>query len=266
MNITVTGRHLTVSDNLREYAEKKIIKLERHFNQMIDAHVILAVEKLEHISEVVMNGDGVQFHGKEKAADLYSAIDLLFEKMEKQIRRYKEKHQMHKGPEKGEGASIDFTSNEGKEIILRQVSNKPVDNIEAFLQMRIDKKDFILFKKGVGKIDADLGNAKKNYAVIYREPSGMKMIEIPFEKAAGNAYDDHFIAYTIDIFDDSPANPKIEFKKLGSCDIMKLTLHEAIREVEKTRQKFLPFFNIESEFINIICKNGNKYEVMVPAF
>src|SRR3990172_4250040 len=177
MNITVTGRHLTVSENLHDYAEKKIKKLERHFNQLIDAHVILAVEKLDHISEVVMNGDGVQFHGREKAADLYSAIDLLFEKMEKQIRRYKEKHQMHKGPEKGEMASIDFTSTEGKEIILRQVSNKPVDNIEAFLQMRIDNKDFILFKKGVGKIDADLSNGNKNYAVIYREPNGMKMIE-----------------------------------------------------------------------------------------
>lgn len=266
MNITVTGRHLTVSENLRDYAEKKIKKLERHFNQLIDAHVILAVEKLDHISEVVMNGDGVQFHGREKAADLYSAIDLLFEKMEKQIRRFKEKHQTHKGPEKGEMASIDFTSTEGKEIILRQVSNKPVDNVEAFLQMRIDKKDFILFKKGVGKIEADPANANKNYAVIYREPSGLKMIEIPFEKSAGIAHDDHFIAYAIDIFDDSLSNPKIEFKKLGSCDIMKLTLHEAIHEVEESRRKFLPFFNIESEFINIIYKNGNTYEVMVPAF
>jgi len=266
MNITVTGRHLTVSENLHDYAEKKIKKLERHFNQLIDAHVILAVEKLDHISEVVMNGDGVQFHGREKAADLYSAIDLLFEKMEKQIRRYKEKHQMHKGPEKGEMASIDFTSTEGKEIILRQVSNKPVDNIEAFLQMRIDNKDFILFKKGVGKIDADLSNGNKNYAVIYREPNGMKMIEVPREKSVGGTHDERFVAYAIDIFDDSPVNPKIEFKKLGSCDIMKLTLHEAIREVEKTRQNFLPFFNIESEFINIIYKNGKKYEVMVPVF
>src|SRR5512145_2782317 len=138
MNITVTGRHLSISDSLRDYAEKKIKKLDRHFNQLIDAHVILAVEKLDHISEVVLNGDGVQFHGKEKAADLFSAIDLLFEKMEKQVRRYKEKHQMHKGPERGEGASIDLTSNGGKEVVLRQVSNKPVDNIEALLQMRVD--------------------------------------------------------------------------------------------------------------------------------
>lgn len=265
MNITVTGRHLSISDSLRDYAEKKIKKLERHFNQLIDAHVILAVEKLDHISEVVLNGDGIQFHGKEKAADLFSAIDLLFEKMEKQVRRYKEKHQMHKGPEKGEGASIDFTSNGGKEVVLRQVSNKPVDNIEALLQMKVDKKDYILFKKGDSKIEADAALANKNYAVIYRGTSGLKMIEVPSEKA-DEAHADRFVAYTLDIFDDSPANPKVEFKKLGSCDMMKLTLHEAIMEIEKSRQQFLPFFNVESEFINIISKNGNKYEVMVPAF
>ncbi len=266
MNITVTGRHLSISDSLRDYAEKKIKKLDRHFNQLMDAHIILSVEKLDHISEVVLNGDGVQFHGKEKAADLFSAIDLLFEKMEKQVRRFKEKHQTHKGPEKGEGASIDFTSTSGKEVILRQVSNKPVDNIEALLQMRVDKKDYILFKKGDSKIEAEAVSANKNYAVIYRGPNGLKMIEMPSDKSEGIAHAGHFTAYTLDIFDDSPANPRVEFKKLSSCDMMKLTLHEAILEIEKSRQKFLPFFNIESEFINIIIKNGNKYEVMVPAF
>lgn len=266
MNITVTGRHVNVSDSVRDYAEKKIKKLEKHFNQMIDAHIILAVEKLDHISEVVMNGDGVQFHGKEKAADLYSAIDLLFEKMEKQIRRYKEKHQMHKGPDKGEGATIGFTSNEGKEIVLRQVSNKPVDNIEAFLQMRMDKKDFILYKKGASKIEEDQAFTNKNYAVIYRVPNGLRMVEIPYDKDTYGINPDRFVAYALDIFDDSVSNPKIEFKKIGSSDIMKLTLHEAIAEVEKSMSKFLPFFNIESEYINIIYKIGNKYEVMVPAF
>ena len=70
----------------------------------------------------------------------------------------------------------------------------------------------------------------------------------------------------LDIFDDTPANPRVEFKKLSSCDMLKLTLHEAILEIEKSRQQFLPFFNVESEFINIISKNGNRYEVMVPAF
>ncbi len=266
MNITVTGRHLNVSDNLREYAEKKIKKLERYFNQLIDAHVILSSEKLDRISEVVINGDGVQFHGKENAADLHSAIDLLFEKMEKQIRRYKEKHQMHKGPEKPDLASIGVTSNEGMEVILRQVSNKPVDNIEAFLQMRIDKKDFILFKKGFHKIEPDADYTHKNYAVIYRDQMGLKMVEIPHEKTETGMQGDLFVEYNIKVVDDSPANPKIEFKKNKNCDLRKLTLHEAIVAIEGSDHRFLPFFNIESQFINVIYRNGKTYEVMVPVF
>ncbi|HOW81332.1 MAG TPA: ribosome-associated translation inhibitor RaiA [Spirochaetota bacterium] len=102
MNITITGRHMHVSDRLREYAEKKLQKLETYFDQLIDAHIIMYVEKLEHGAEVVINGDGIQFHGREKASTLYSAIDLLFEKMEKQIMKYKEKHSQHKGPARGE--------------------------------------------------------------------------------------------------------------------------------------------------------------------
>ena len=263
MNITVTGRHLNVSDNLRDYAEKKIKKLEKYFNQLIDAHVILSSEKLDRISEVVINGDGIQFHGKEKAADLHSAIDLLFEKMEKQIRRYKEKHQAHKGPEKGEAASIDVTSAEGREVILRQVSNKPVDNIEAFLQMRIDKKDFILFKKGFHKIEPESDYPQKNYAVIYQDPIGPKMIEIPHD---GGKAGDRFVEYNIKVVDESPSNPKIEFKKNKSCDLRELTLHEAIVAIEDSSHRFLPFYNVESQFINVIYKNGNAYEVMVPVF
>ncbi|OHD63562.1 MAG: ribosomal subunit interface protein [Spirochaetes bacterium RBG_13_51_14] len=266
MNITVTGRHMNVSDNLRDYAEKKIKKLDRYFNQLIDAHVILAVEKLDHISEVVMNGDGVQFHGKERAADLYSAIDLLLAKMERQISRYKEKHQMHKGPEKSETASYNITDRGGKEVVLRQVSNKPVDTVEAFLQMRIDKKDFILFKKGINKIEADADYTNKNYSVIYRDRNGLKMVEIPFDKADAYMPTDRFVSYALDIVDDSPTNPKVKFNKLNSCDLMKLTLHEAILEIDRSMQMFLPFFNIESEYLNVIFKNGNTYEVLVPAF
>jgi putative sigma-54 modulation protein len=266
MNITVTGRHLTIPEKLREYAEKKIKKLEQYFDQFIDAHIILTSEKLDHISEVVMNGDGIQFHGREKAADFYSSIDLLSEKMEKQIRRYKEKHQMHKGPEKGELAFVDITAPQGKKVILRQVNNKPIDNVEALLQMRAERKEFILFNKGASKIEADLSLANKNYAVIYRHITGLKMIEVPVQKAETDPAADKLVAYDLNILDDSATNPKIEFKKTTDTGLPRLTLQEAINEIEKTNHRFLPFYNTESQFINVVCKNGSAYEVMVPAF
>ena len=266
MNISVTGRRMNVSDSTRAYAEKKIKKLNRYFNQLIDAHIILSVEKLDHICEVLINGDGVQFHGREKAADLFSAIDLLHEKMEKQIRRYKEKHQMHKGPEKGELASIDYSEPGGTRVVLRQVSNKPVDSVEAFLQMQVDRSDFILFKKGVSKIEAEKDYANKNYAIIYRENGFLKMVEMPLEKGEKGGKGGRFIAYELDVFDDSQTSPKIKFKKLGASDLDAFTMHEAIMAMDNSSRPFMPFFNTDSDYFNIIFRSGDRYEVMVPAF
>ena len=132
--------------------------------------------------------------------------------------------------------------------------------------MRLQKQDFILFKKDDTKIDADVGFAHKNYAVIYRHQNGLRMVELPMERLDDTHRGDHFIAYTIDIFNDTPAKADVKFNKIDSCDLMKLTLHEAILEIEKSSQKFLPFYNTESQYINVITRNGNNYEVMVPAF
>lgn len=266
MNISVTGRRMNVSDSTRAYAEKKIKKLDRYFNQLIDAHIVFSVVKLDHFCEVLINGDGVQFHAKEKAADLFSAIDLLHEKMEKQIRRYKEKHQMHKGPEKGEMASFDYPDTVGTRVLLRQVSNKPVDSIEAYLQMQVDNGDFILFKKGVSKIESEKDYANKNYAVIFRENGSLRMVELHFDKKGKGHKAGKFISYELDVFDDSRTSPKIKFKKLGGSDFNTCTLNEAILEMDKSSRSFMPFFNTDSDYFNIIFRNGDRYEVMVPAF
>ncbi|HQI38352.1 MAG TPA: ribosome-associated translation inhibitor RaiA, partial [Spirochaetota bacterium] len=90
MNLTITGRNFEVSDSIREYAEKKLTKLTKYFHQLIDMHIRLFIERQDHVAEITINGDGVQFYAKEKAGDMYSSIDLLLDKIEQQIVRYKE--------------------------------------------------------------------------------------------------------------------------------------------------------------------------------
>ena len=91
MNIKITGRRIEMSSTLKEYARKKVKKVEKYFHQLIDAHIILDIDKLDHTAEAIINGDGVQFYGLEKSEDMYSSIDLLISKMEKQVIKYKEK-------------------------------------------------------------------------------------------------------------------------------------------------------------------------------
>lgn len=267
MKINITGRHIDVSERLKDYAEKKIARLEKHFQQLIDIHLILYVEKLDRVAELNISGDSVQFHAREKAADLYSAIDLLVDKIESQIARFKEKIQSRKGFGVELGITMDFTSVKGTEAVLNQVSNKPIDKVEAFLQMKIDNRDFILFKKGVieAKSEVDYGN--RNYAVIYKTDGKFRMAEVPYESMKDNEFNpESFVEYELDVIDESPSNPKITFNKNSECSIRNLTFDEAFESFEKSGSSYMPFFNSETRYFNIICRSGRKYEVMVPSY
>jgi len=267
MNITITGRHVNISNNLKEYSEKKITKLETYFNQIVDAKLIMYLEKLDHAAEVMINGDGVQFHGIEKAADFFSAIDLLFEKMERQIVKYKEKHSSHKAVNPSKAPHQEEAGAEGRRINLKLVSDKPVDRVEAYLEMKNDRKDFILFKQGVNKVDSEINYANKNYAIIFHKNGVHKMAEIPLEMIRDeNIQPEHFIEHDLLIEDDSPVKPKIKFKKNSGSSIESFSLIEALKEFEESGLEFMPFFNVESQFFNIIYKSGRDYEVMVPNF
>ena len=97
MSITITGRHLTVTQDLQEYVEKKFSKFEKYFHKTFDANVVFSLEKVDRIVEANVTCDGATFHGKEKAETFFSAIDLLADKLDKQIVKNKEKHSEHKG-------------------------------------------------------------------------------------------------------------------------------------------------------------------------
>lgn len=268
MNITFTGRHVEVTPAIKNYAEKKIEKFEKHFHQLFDVNVIMSVEKLDHIVELLINGDRVQFYAFEKSGDLYSSIDLLIDKMEKQIVKFKEKHTGHKAIPLSMVEMVE-TEDKGRiELDLNQVSNKPKDEVEAYLEMELEKRDFILFKKGMNEKDSMIDYRNKNYAVLYKNGNSIKMVEIPIKMIQKNAFDaEKFTESDFIIVNNSPTAPKIKLKKNKTCsDVRTKTLNEALRFLIKSNSSYLPFFNADTNYLNIIYKNGKTYEVMVPAF
>ncbi len=267
MKITITGRHLEITPALRDYAEKKIEKLEKYFHQLIDTHVIMSVEKLDHVMELMMNGDGVQFYAVEKAGDMYSSVDLLIDKMEKQIVRYREKLSEHKVVPLRMMETVEVGSAGGVDLVLNQVSNKPKSDIEAYLEMKLSNRDFILYKKGGLDEKTDSVYASKNYAVIYKNEKGIKQVEIDFEKSKQNHFaPGSFVESDVHVESDSPAKPKIKFRKQGKCAVEKITVGEALQKMMNSEEPYMTFFNSETNYFNIIYKNGRSYEVMVPAF
>lgn len=102
MRIEISGHQIDVTQALREYVQSKLERLERHADNLLDVHVILSVEKLEHRAEATINASGRTHHADSVAENMYAAIDLLADKLDRQVVKHKEKQSNH---HRGESAA-----------------------------------------------------------------------------------------------------------------------------------------------------------------
>ena len=91
MQLNVSGHHVEVTDSLRDYVESKIDKIARHFDLVSDVQCILTVEKLRHKAEATAQVNGGTIYCDHTEEDMYAAIDGLVVKLERRVRKYKEK-------------------------------------------------------------------------------------------------------------------------------------------------------------------------------
>ncbi|TAK48252.1 MAG: ribosome-associated translation inhibitor RaiA [Betaproteobacteria bacterium] len=89
MNLNVSGHQLEVTPAIRKYVNSKLERVKRHFDHLIDAHVILSVAKLKQKAEVTLHVRGKDIHCQCEDEDLYAAIDLLIDKLDRQVLKYK---------------------------------------------------------------------------------------------------------------------------------------------------------------------------------
>jgi putative sigma-54 modulation protein len=97
MQVSVTFRHMDATEALRQYAEDKIDRaLRKYLRSPFDAHVVLTTERHQHNCDVTVSVSGHTIKGTERTTDMYSAIDRVGDKIERQVRRYKDKLRNHK--------------------------------------------------------------------------------------------------------------------------------------------------------------------------
>ena len=96
MQYSVTFRHMEPSDHLKKYAHDKLARLEKYLDAVLSADVTFSVDKFRHKAEVVLTSDGLKIKAVEETEDMYSALDLLIGKLEKQLKRHMEKLNVHK--------------------------------------------------------------------------------------------------------------------------------------------------------------------------
>lgn len=91
MNLNLTGNHLTITPAIREYVLAKLERVKRHFDHVIEVNAVLSVEKLQHRIEVNLHTRGKDIHIEAVEADMYAAIDLMADKLDRQVLKHKER-------------------------------------------------------------------------------------------------------------------------------------------------------------------------------
>lgn len=95
MQLNVTGHGLDMTDSLQNYVESKFEKLERHFDNMTNVHVILSIEKQRQKAEATLHLSGADIFADATNEDMYAAIDALVDKLDRQVKKHKEKQTDH---------------------------------------------------------------------------------------------------------------------------------------------------------------------------
>jgi len=95
MHLDITGHHIEVTDALREYVSDRASKIEHHFDTVLDVHFTLTVDKTEHIAEATACVPGKRLHAKSIDTNMYAAIDSLYEKLNRRVRKHKERIKRH---------------------------------------------------------------------------------------------------------------------------------------------------------------------------
>ncbi len=91
MQLNVTGHHVEVTEAMRGYVERKLERIARHFDQVIDVHCVLTVEKLRQKAEATLHVSGSAIHADATEENMYAAIDALADKLDRCIKKHKEK-------------------------------------------------------------------------------------------------------------------------------------------------------------------------------
>ncbi|MBI4826397.1 MAG: ribosome-associated translation inhibitor RaiA [Nitrospirae bacterium] len=145
MNIIVHAKHMELTDNLKKYAEEKIGKFNKYFSDVTETTVTLSIEKYRHKAEVLIKANGSFIQAESITDEMYSSIDEVVEKLERQVKKNKEKLVSKRKGRAKPGET--FASAEPAPAIIksRSFDTKPMSIDEAAMQMEILKRDFFIF-------------------------------------------------------------------------------------------------------------------------
>ncbi|MBW1902156.1 MAG: ribosome-associated translation inhibitor RaiA [Deltaproteobacteria bacterium] len=156
-------------ESLKADAEEKVAKINKYMDSPVDAHIVLAVEKFRHQANVAIGINGTRINGVEETWDMYSAIDKVMDKIEKQVKRHMTKVRDRRSENQKNSQFVshekynpDSLVHEERVIEVKKMITKPMDSDEAAMQLNLSRQGFMVFR------DARSGEIN----VIYKRKDG----------------------------------------------------------------------------------------------
>ncbi|MFN7973238.1 MAG: ribosome-associated translation inhibitor RaiA [Acidobacteriota bacterium] len=155
LKVDYTGRNIEITDALREFTEERLRKVAKYIDDIIEIHVILSIEKYRHIAEVLVKGKTTTLSGQETTGDMYSSIGGVLDKIQRQAKKFKEKHWGNKRRAKKTTLSMGVFSRDavvsdttGRPRLLKRskLEVKALSIEEAVATMERGKNDFLVFR------------------------------------------------------------------------------------------------------------------------
>ncbi len=178
MKITFKGKHIEVTDAMRNYIEKRLSKIERHFDHILEVIVTLSVEKNRQIVEATLQARRALIRAEEDTDDMYTSIDKVVDKLERQIQKYKEKYFQKPHPsterkgivKEGVNAEDSELDKIAKIVKTKRFAIKPMSVEEAAMQMDLLGHNFFVFANdNTNKVNVLYKRKDGNFGLIEPE-------------------------------------------------------------------------------------------------
>ena len=169
MQVSITGRHVDLTEPLKAYVNDKLGHLKHSFDHVVDVHVVLTVEKHRQRCEINMAANGITIHAKHETDDMYAAIDGVVDKLNRQLKRYRAKLQRHQGTHRKTSMKLrekvldvaqgtdELTEAYKPNTLADEVVDVQVMSMdEAVMKMELSEKDNVLLftNEETGKLNA----------------------------------------------------------------------------------------------------------------
>ncbi|MDH5716106.1 MAG: ribosome-associated translation inhibitor RaiA [Spirochaetia bacterium] len=240
MSVSFYFKNIEPTEGLKTHANEKLDKIKERFHHVEGIDVRFSIERQNQICEITVRADSTVFHIEKKEKDLYAAIDLAVDTLNYQVDKYHKKIDSRNTPEDvGQVLPSFQVAPKSEEIVINiyDAPIKPMDDIEAILQIRTHKYRFLMYH----------GENQKKYSLCFMRPDGNYSIIKP---AGDIGQYEETVAKMKD-------NNELDKISVSLYPLSLLTVPEAVEQLRENNLEYFAFVNEESKRMNVLFLSKN---------